>query len=113
MKTVTMMLALSLWLTSCGSNDGSNASADSSAQAASSESTGGNPDYDPKRGTGKFNDVVISPTLDKALAEKASQSLARANTFLKKGECPGKDDNECLIGETEITINKKLITWRD
>lgn len=92
MKTVTMMLALSLWLTSCGSNDGSSTSSESSSQSASSESTGGNPDYDPKRGTGKFSDVVVSPTLDKALAEKG-----KATSDVKCGSCHKLTD-EKLVG---------------
>ena len=65
MKNVLIVCALALALAGCSGNDSqAPASADSPAASASTDPSA----YDPERGTGKFKNVDIPPTLDEAKA---------------------------------------------
>ncbi len=68
MKKLAIILFLAIFIAACGggaSND-NKATADPYDAAKSTENS--NPDYDPKRGEGKFTKVEVASTLDAAMA---------------------------------------------
>jgi len=72
MKNVLILSALCWLLASCSGNDGQKtASTDTPAAGGSSDIE----KYDPERGTGKFTNVDVPPTLDQAMAT-AGQKIA-------------------------------------
>lgn len=71
MKRLTALFLLSFFILSCGKkeNSGEDFSKSSSDEPAKTS------DYDPKRGLGKYENIELSPTLDKEMAvlgEKAA-----------------------------------------
>lgn len=71
MKKLTALFLVSLFIISCGKKENSG---EDFSKSSSSEPTKTS-DYDPKRGLGKYENIELSPTLDKemaALGEKAS-----------------------------------------
>lgn len=91
MKQVLFVLALVIFLGSCGG--GEKSGTPSGNEGASVETTpSANPDYDPKRGEGKFKDVQVSPTLDQTLAENGNKVYG-----VKCGSCHKLTD-ERLVG---------------
>ena len=74
--TVSMLSAFGLCLTSCGGNPPKEkAISEESRVVPDSNTANGNPAYDPKRGEGKFKDIVISEKLDPAMAKSGSQAF--------------------------------------
>jgi mono/diheme cytochrome c family protein len=72
MKNVLILSALCWLLASCSGNDSQKtASTDTPAAAGSTDIE----KYDPERGTGKFTNVDVPPTLDQAMAT-AGQKVA-------------------------------------
>lgn len=71
MKKTILILSLAIGMYACSGNGGDKKEA-AATQTTSDTST---PAYDPKRGTGKFTKVEVSPTLDKAMAT-AGQKIA-------------------------------------
>ena len=72
MKNVLIIAALALTIASCSGNEGKTpAGTENNAPATTTDPTA----YDPERGTGKFKDVNIPPTLDEAMAA-AGQKIA-------------------------------------
>ena len=91
MKKILFASFLYLLVTSCGGNETKTDSSQASSVSESATSSG-NPSYDPKRGEGKFKDVVVAVTLD---ATKATQG---EKTFgVKCGSCHKLTD-EKLVG---------------
>ena len=70
MKKVIAIMAISVALYACGGSSNETTSTSSEATTTESTETTGNPDYDPKRGEGKFSadNLTISPTVDVAMA---------------------------------------------
>ncbi len=65
-KLLIVMLILSS-VYAC--SDNADQSTDAKESGAASQTVGENPSYDPDRGSGKFTNVEVSPTLDKQKAE--------------------------------------------
>jgi mono/diheme cytochrome c family protein len=67
MKKTILILGMAIGLYACSGNAPKQTTpADQPATGTATEEKA--PAYDPDRGTGKFNNVTLSPTLDKALA---------------------------------------------
>jgi mono/diheme cytochrome c family protein len=64
MKKMILVLGMAVGLYACSGNAPKK---DAPAEQAATET--GNPAYDPERGAGKFTNVTVSPTLDKAMAD--------------------------------------------
>lgn len=90
MKKLLLMLVISLGMSACGGEEKSATTAET--PTTSTENSGENPEYDPKRGSGKFKDIIPSPTLDKALADKGKETSG-----VKCGSCHKLTD-EKLVG---------------
>jgi cytochrome c551/c552 len=71
MKNVLIICALAMTLASCSGNEGQTPAATDNAASSSTDPSA----YDPERGTGKFKNVDIPPTLDEAKAA-AGQKVA-------------------------------------
>lgn len=84
--TITMMAA-------CG-GDKQNTNSEGSANNPLTDNTTpeGNPSYDPKRGTGKYTDYQVSPTLD------ASRATDGEKTYNVKCSACHKLTDEKLVG---------------
>ncbi len=106
MKRITIMLALTFGIFACGSQNESNSTADASAPAASTDQGSENPSYDPKRGTGKFTDVEVSPTLDKALADKG-----KATSDVKCGSCHKMTDEKLVAPGWKGVTQRHTPAW--
>ena len=101
MKKFIVLSALVLIIAACGGGGGESSNADSTAAEGGQTTEEGNPSYDPKRGEGKFENVEVSPTLDKALAEKG-QKVAD----LKCTSCHKLTD-ERLVGPGWAGVTKR------
>ncbi|MEY3397967.1 MAG: hypothetical protein RL220_561 [Bacteroidota bacterium] len=66
MKQVILFAWIAVVAASCGGDTPQNSG--EKFNPSKEKTAEGNPSYDPKRGTGKFTDVAISPTLDAAKA---------------------------------------------
>jgi hypothetical protein len=87
-------------LASCGGNK-NEASTDESTGTEATVTENGNPSYDPNRGEGKFKNVELSPTLDKAKAEQGDK-IAQ----VKCNSCH-KTTDERLVGPGWAGITKR------
>jgi cytochrome c551/c552 len=90
MKIRFMMLALSFGILSCGGTENQNAT--TSSEIKTEVENPENPTYDPKRGTGKFTKVDISPTIDLVMVKKG-----KSHFDLKCGSCH-RLTSERLVG---------------
>lgn len=70
MKRIFIAALVSIAAYSCGNQNGTPAQETPKEEQTT---TAENPSYDPERGQGKFKDVQVSPTLDKALAEQGEK----------------------------------------
>lgn len=74
MKKLVYLLGLTFLAVACNNSSSDKGKTDeSSASSNASETTTGNPSYDPNRGEGKFTKVDIAPTLDNAMAEAGNK----------------------------------------
>lgn len=83
---ITFFLLINLF-TACGGNK-----QESAPVKSTTETTSGNPSYDPKRGEGKFTKVELSPNLDAAMAATGEKVSA-----VKCNSCHKLND-EKLVG---------------
>jgi mono/diheme cytochrome c family protein len=67
MKQMILILSLAVGLYACSGNATKQETPATGSTPATTES--GNPSYDPERGSGKFKDVAVSPTLDTKMAD--------------------------------------------
>lgn len=67
MKKMFLILSLAVGLYACSGNAPKEGTPATESTPATAES--GNPSYDPERGSGKFKDVAVSPTLDTKMAD--------------------------------------------
>lgn len=89
MKKVLIGLVLLVTLYACGSQENKQTEAKSDDASKATESTAG---YDPKRGEGKFKDVVVDPKLNPTLAETGNKVYG-----VKCSSCH-KTTDEKLVG---------------
>lgn len=91
MKKMILILGMAIGLYACSGNASTQTTpADQPAtEAAKAEKA---PAYDPERGTGKFTDVKVSPTLEKSLADAGNKVYD-----MKCGSCH-KLTEEKLVG---------------
>jgi len=69
MKKIILIMGMAVGLYACSGN----APKQETPAAAQPATETANPAYDPERGTGKFTNVTVSPTLDKALADAGTK----------------------------------------
>ncbi|OQP64332.1 cytochrome C [Niastella vici] len=65
MNKMILILSIAVGLYACSGNAPKK---EATADQTATTTENGNPSYDPERGTGKFTNVTVSPTLDNALA---------------------------------------------
>jgi cytochrome c551/c552 len=92
MKKLMYLGVLTLMVVACNNSNTDKNKSEEPATVNQSETTDGNPSYDPKRGEGKFTKVDISPNLDEAKAEAGNKIYS-----LKCGACHKLTD-EKLVG---------------
>jgi cytochrome c2 len=92
MKKLMYLGVLTLMVVACNNSNTDKNKSEEPATTNQSETTEGNPSYDPKRGEGKFTKVDISPNLDEAKAEAGNKIYS-----LKCGACHKLTD-EKLVG---------------
>ena len=73
MKKSMYLGVLALFVIACSNSNNDNNKSEEPAITNHSETTGGNPSYDPNRGEGKFTKVDISPKLDVAESEAGNK----------------------------------------
>ena len=66
MNKMILILGMAVGIYACSGNAPKK---EATAEQPATTAETGNPAYDPERGTGKFTNVTVSPTLDKPLAE--------------------------------------------
>lgn len=100
MKKFIILSSLVLIIAACGGG-GETGSTDTTAAETSETAEAGNPDYDLKRGEGKFKNVEVSASLDKAMAEKGEKVAD-----LKCTSCHKMTD-ERLVGPGWAGVTKR------
>ena len=73
MKKLMYLGVLTLMVVACNNSNTDKNKSEEEATTSQSETSDGNPSYDPKRGEGKFTKVDISPNLDEAMAEAGNK----------------------------------------
>ncbi len=77
MKKMSVIVLLGCILAACGGGNSHNVSTTSeTVNDAKETSENGNPTYDPKRGEGKFKDIVVSGALDASMAENGNKTYS-------------------------------------
>lgn len=89
MKKLFVICLISTFISACG---GGAATTEAPAEGSTEATAGGNPSYDPNRGTGKFTKVDVNPALDLAMAETGVKTFG-----VKCGSCHKLTD-EKLVG---------------
>ncbi len=93
MKKMTVIVLFGCILAACGGGNSHNVSTTTeTANEAKETSENGNPTYDPKRGEGKFKDVVVAGALDAAMAVNGNKTYS-----VKCSSCH-KITDEKLVG---------------
>ena len=92
MKKLLFASFLYLLATSCGDGNETKTETSEPSTTVESASSSGNPSYDPKRGEGKFKDVVVASTLDATKASNGEKTFG-----VKCGSCHKLTD-EKLVG---------------
>ena len=73
MKKLMYLGVLTLMVVACNNSNTDKNKSEEEATTSQSETSDGNPSYDPKRGEGKFTNVDISPNLNEAMAEAGNK----------------------------------------
>ena len=68
MKKFLILAVIAGFLYACGNSGGSNTEAKKEEASTTATTDNGNPSYDPKRGTGRFTKVDVSPQLNATMA---------------------------------------------
>ena len=71
MKKTILILAIATGVFACSGNGSKQA--ETNAATTPAETASNAPAYDPERGSGKFTNVTISPTLDKTMADAGAK----------------------------------------
>jgi len=101
MKKLMYLGVLTLMVVACNNSNTDKNKSEEEATTSQSETSDGNPSYDPKRGEGKFTKVDISPNLDEAKAEAGNKIYS-----LKCGACHKLTD-EKLVGPGWIGVTQR------
>jgi len=99
MKIRLLLLAFSLGIFACGGNEAQ--TSDATSEVKTQKDNPENPSYDPKRGTGKFTNVEISPTIDLVMVKKG-----KSHFDLKCGSCH-RLNTERLVGPGWKGVTKR------
>ena len=89
MKKIFAAIIIVTTLYACGNQNGNSTATSGSGE---SQTSTGNPAYDPKRGEGKFKTVEVTSNLDAAMAENGNKVFS-----VKCGSCH-KTTGEKLVG---------------
>ena len=73
MKKMILILGMAIGLFACSGNGAKQAESTAAATTPTAREEKSAAAYDPERGSGKFTNVTVSPTLDKALADAGSK----------------------------------------
>ncbi len=102
MKKIVIFFSIGAFIAACGGGSSDNKA--TSSESTSTESTKqetGNPSYDPKRGEGKFTNVVVNSTLDAPMAVSGEKVYS-----VKCGSCHKLTD-EKLVGPGWAGVTKR------
>lgn len=101
MKKWMIVFAISGVIYACGNQNNTPVTTDGTETTGTNQTQSANPDYDPKRGEGKFKNVEVSPTIDDKLASTGEKSYG-----VKCGSCHKLTD-ERLVGPGWLGVTKR------
>ncbi|HEY8658162.1 MAG TPA: cytochrome c [Hanamia sp.] len=106
MKKLMYLGVLTLMVVACNNSNTDKNKSEEPATTSQSETTDGNPSYDPKRGEGKFTKVDISPNLDEAKAEAGNKIYS-----LKCGACHKLTDEKLVGPGWKGVTQRHTVEW--
>src|SRR5689334_4165283 len=101
MKRLLFLAVAASFFAACGGNPQPEKNPFEAGDASPKKEAGGNPSYDPERGTGKFTHVDVAPALDAAMAGNGQKVYE-----VKCNSCH-KLTNEKLVGPGWKDVTKR------